>query len=82
MSSGCIKNEILFSGTNDNSYSYDANFNNRPNGAFSYYCLKVLRENTDPNMTYEEFYNKVKLYAPVIVMLNIVIAITVNVFFT
>ncbi len=60
------KNEILFAGTTSDSYSYDASFNvngvMRPNGAFTYYCLQVLKSN--PIITYKDFYSKLRTYLP------------------
>jgi len=55
-------NHILISGTDDKSYSYDANIGGKPTGAFSYYAIKVLREN--PKITYNDFYKKLKTYLP------------------
>jgi metacaspase-1 len=46
--------EILITGCSDSEYSYDAEFNGRPNGAMSAYALQVIKQN--PNITYGEFY--------------------------
>jgi len=46
--------EILISGCSDSEYSYDAEFNGRPNGAMSAYAIQVIKQN--PNVTYKEFY--------------------------
>ncbi len=46
--------EILISGCSDSEYSYDAEFNGRPNGAMTAYALQVIKQN--PNVTYREFY--------------------------
>lgn len=35
---------VLMSGCADHEYSYDANFNGRPNGAFTYHLLKALEQ--------------------------------------
>lgn len=55
-------NHILISGTNAATYSYDARINGQATGAFTYYSLKVLRENG--KMTYNEFINKLSAYLP------------------
>jgi hypothetical protein len=57
-----IKNEILFTGTTSDSYSYDASFNGKSNGAFTYYCLQVLKDN--PVITYGDFYKKLRILLP------------------
>jgi metacaspase-1 len=46
--------EILISGCSDSEYSYDAEFNGRPNGAMSALAIQVIKQN--PNVTYREFY--------------------------
>jgi len=46
--------EILISGCSDNEYSYDAEFNGRPNGAMTAYAIQVIKQN--PNVTYREFF--------------------------
>ena len=46
--------EILISGCSDSEYSYDAEFNGRPNGAMTAYAIQVIKQN--PNVTYREFY--------------------------
>ena len=55
-------NHILISGTDDHSYSYDANIGGQPCGAFSYYAIKAIKEN--PNATYKDFYAKLNTYLP------------------
>lgn len=55
-------NHILISGTDDRSYSYDANIDGKACGAFSYYAIKVLKEN--PVITYNAFYEKLRKYLP------------------
>lgn len=55
-------NHILISGTDDKSYSYDANIGGQPCGAFSYYAIKVLKEN--PKITYNDFYTKLSALLP------------------
>jgi len=56
------RKEILFSGCADSEYSFDAAFNNKPNGAFSYYCLNTLINN--PDMTYLSLYQKIRNNLP------------------
>ena len=55
-------NHILISGTDDKSYSYDANIGGSACGAFSYYAIKVLQEND--KLTYADFYKKISAYLP------------------
>ena len=54
---------VLFSGCMDNEYSYDAWFNQRANGAFTYVALKALEQMGDSN-TYWEYYQKIRTYLP------------------
>ena len=46
--------EILVSGCSDSEYSYDAEFNGRPNGAMTAFAIQVIKQN--PNVTYREFF--------------------------
>jgi len=55
-------NHVLISGTDDKSYSYDANIDGQPCGAFSYYAVKILKAN--PKITYNDFYTQLKKYLP------------------
>jgi metacaspase-1 len=55
-------NEVLVAGCKSDQYSYDASFDNRPNGAFTYYTIKCLREN--PNLTYNQLIQKLNEYLP------------------
>jgi len=55
-------NHILISGTDDKSYSYDANIGGQPCGAFSYYAIQVLKNN--PKITYNDFYAKLRQSLP------------------
>lgn len=55
-------NEVLLAGCKSDQYSYDASFGNRPNGAFTYYTIKILNEK--PSITYEEFINEINKYLP------------------
>src|SRR5215204_4801625 len=46
--------EILISGCTDSEYSYDAEFNDRPNGAMTAYAIQVIKQN--PDITYRQFH--------------------------
>ena len=46
--------ELLISGCTDSEYSYDAEFDGRPNGAMTALAIRVIQQN--PNVTYREFY--------------------------
>jgi len=54
--------EILISGCSDSEYSYDAEFNERPNGAMTAYALQVIKQN--PNITYREFHASLRGLLP------------------
>jgi len=54
--------EILISGCSDSEYSYDAEFNGRPNGAMTAYAIQVIKQN--PNITYREFYSSLRALLP------------------
>jgi hypothetical protein len=54
--------EILISGCTDSEYSYDAEFNGRPNGAMSALAIRVIKEN--PRATYNEFYANLRKLLP------------------
>jgi hypothetical protein len=54
--------EILISGCSDSEYSYDAEFDGRPNGAMSAYALQVIKQN--PNVTYQEFHAGLRKLLP------------------
>ena len=54
--------EILISGCSDSEYSYDAEFNGRPNGAMTAYAIQVIKQN--PNVTYREFYSGLRALLP------------------
>jgi len=55
-------NEVLMAGCKSSEFSYDANFDGRDNGAFSYYAIKLLKSN--PSLTYGEFVEKMTQYLP------------------
>ncbi|HLO34281.1 MAG TPA: caspase family protein [Anaerolineales bacterium] len=54
--------EILISGCSDSEYSYDAEFDGRPNGAMTALALRVIRQN--PAVTYREFYTGLRAFLP------------------
>lgn len=54
--------DLLLAGCLDTEYSYDTRFNGRPNGAFTYYALKALRE-AKPT-SYEKWFNAIRAYLP------------------
>ena len=54
---------VLMSGCQDTEYSYDASFNNRPNGAFTYFALKAL-QTLKPDASYRDWYKAIKEFLP------------------
>jgi hypothetical protein len=54
--------EILLTGCSDSEYSYDAEFDGRPNGAMTALALRVIRQN--PNVTYREFHAGLRRLLP------------------
>jgi len=54
--------DLLLAGCQDTEYSWDTNFKGRPNGAFTYYALKALRE-AKPK-TYEAWFQTIRTYLP------------------
>lgn len=54
---------VLLSGCQDTEYSYDASFNNRPNGAFTYFALKVLLT-LKPDATYRDWFREIRESLP------------------
>ena len=54
--------ELLLSGSSDSEYSYDAEFNGRPNGAMTAYAIQVIKQN--PNATYREFFTSLRTLLP------------------
>lgn len=54
--------ELLITGCSDSEYSYDAEFNGRPNGAMTALALRVIQQN--PNATYREFYAALRTLLP------------------
>jgi hypothetical protein len=54
--------DLLLAGCQDHEYSWDTSFKGRPNGAFTYYALKALRE-AQP-ATYAAWFNALRAYLP------------------
>lgn len=54
--------EILIAGCSDEEYSYDAEFDGRPNGAMTALALRVIKQN--PSATYREFYATLRELLP------------------
>jgi hypothetical protein len=54
---------VLLSGCKDNEYSYDARFNGRPNGAFTYVALHTLK-NLPDSATYREWHIEIRKILP------------------
>jgi hypothetical protein len=54
---------VLLSGCKDEEYSYDAWFNGRPNGAFTYAALKTIKQLPE-DATYQKWYRKIRQLLP------------------
>jgi len=54
---------LLFAGCQDVEYSYDAYFNGRPNGAFSFVALKTLGQ-LSKAATYQQWFNAIRKLLP------------------
>ena len=54
--------EVLLAGCKSDQYSYDASFDGRPNGAFTYYTMQLLKQN--PSITYEGFITDMSKFLP------------------
>jgi metacaspase-1 len=54
--------DLLLAGCTDTEYSWDTSFKGRPNGAFTYYALKTLRE-VKPT-TYAAWFAAIRTYLP------------------
>lgn len=59
---GRAGSDLLLAGCQDTEYSWDTRFRGRPNGAFTYYALKTLRE-AQP-ATYEAWFRAIRQYLP------------------
>lgn len=53
---------LLLAGCQDTEYSWDTSFQGRPNGAFTYYALKTLRERQPA--TYDAWFDAVREFLP------------------
>jgi len=54
--------DLLLAGCRDEEYSWDTSFGGRPNGAFTFYALKTLREKKP--LTYEQWHAEIRKYLP------------------
>jgi hypothetical protein len=54
--------DLLLAGAEDAEYSWDTSFHGRPNGAFTYYALKTLRESSPSN--YDAWFKLIAGYLP------------------
>jgi hypothetical protein len=54
--------DLLLAGCLDTEYSWDTSFRGRPNGAFTYYALKTLRDKKPA--TYTAWYTMIRGYLP------------------
>jgi hypothetical protein len=54
--------ELLISGCSDSEYSYDAEFDGRPNGAMTAMAIRIIRQN--PDLTYNTFYEALRGLLP------------------
>ena len=55
--------DLLLAGCTDKQFSFDTSFKGRPNGAFTFYALKVLKT-LGPNATYNEWFKAIRQYLP------------------
>jgi len=54
---------VLLAGCKDTEYSYDAWFNGKANGAFTYSALQAL-DTLDPDATYKDWYTEIRKLLP------------------
>lgn len=57
-----LGSDLLLAGAEDTEYSWDTSFRGRPNGAFTYYALKTLREGKPAN--YDAWMTLIRNYLP------------------
>jgi hypothetical protein len=57
------KDSLLISGCQDSEYSYDAWFQGRPNGAFTFVALRALDE-LGPSVTYKQWHERIRTILP------------------
>jgi len=55
--------DLLLAGCKDTEYSWDTRFGGRPNGAFTYYALKTLK-NLPAGTTYDAWFKSIRDYLP------------------
>ena len=55
--------DLLLAGCKDTEYSWDTSFQKRPNGAFTYYALKTLK-NLPTGASYEKWFAAIRDYLP------------------
>jgi metacaspase-1 len=55
--------DLLLAGCRDTEYSWDTSFQNRPNGAFTYYALKTLKD-LPAGASYEKWFAAICDYLP------------------
>jgi hypothetical protein len=54
---------LLLGGCLDNEYSYDTEFNGRPNGAFTYFALQALKDLPE-NSNFQNWYSAIRKFLP------------------
>jgi metacaspase-1 len=54
---------VLLSGCQDTEFSYDADFNQRPNGAFTYFALKSLKS-LPTDASYRDWFRAIRAHLP------------------
>ncbi|WP_301102755.1 caspase family protein [Propionivibrio sp.] len=54
--------DLLLAGCLDTQFSWDTSFKGRPNGAFTYYAIKTLRESKPAN--YDAWFKAIRAYLP------------------
>ncbi|SFB28648.1 caspase family protein [Azotobacter beijerinckii] len=57
-----VGGDLLLAGCRDDEYSWDTRFAGRPNGAFTFYALKTLKQ--DRPQTYEQWFASIRRYLP------------------
>jgi hypothetical protein len=57
-----VGGDLLLAGCRDEEFSWDTAFGGRPNGAFTFYALKTLKQ--DQPQTYEQWHAAIRRYLP------------------
>lgn len=57
-----VGGDLLLAGCRDDQFSWDTRFAGRPNGAFTYYALKILKQ--DKPQTYDQWLTAIRKYLP------------------